>query len=128
MEIKNVICSNCGKEFKPSHNIKKTAKSMNRFCSSSCAASFNNKNRYKSGTPDIVKSKTSQRLKARNYAIRKLLNLPFGKKMNKSLKNNEIAKMICKFYVPARSATLYKTSDEWKELSDQIFDYNFSID
>ena len=90
MEIKNVICSNCGKEFKPSHNIKKTAKSMNRFCSSSCAASFNNKNRYKSGTPDIVKSKTSRRLKARNYAIRKLLNLPFGKKMNKSLKNNEI--------------------------------------
>ena len=63
---------------------------MNRFCSSSCAASFNNKNRYKSGTPDIVKSKTSRRLKARNYAIRKLLNLPFGKKMNKSLKNNEI--------------------------------------
>lgn len=43
-------------------------------------------------------------------------------------KNNEIAKMACKFYVPARSATVYKTSDEWKELSDQIFDYNFSID
>lgn len=43
-------------------------------------------------------------------------------------KNNEIAKMICKFYVPARSATVYKTSEEWKELSDQIFDYNFSID
>lgn len=90
MEIKNAICSNCGKEFKPSHNIKKTAKSKNRFCSSSCAASFNNKNRYKSGTPDIIKSKTSRRLKARNYAIRKLLNLPSGKKMNKSLKNNEI--------------------------------------
>ena len=91
MEIKNVICSNCGKEFKPSHNIKKTAKSTNRFCSSSCAASFNNKNRYKKdGTPAEIKFKTSQRLKARNYAIRKLLKLPFGKKMTNSLKNNEI--------------------------------------
>lgn len=37
-----VTCTNCGKEFIPSGNLHKRAKSSNRFCSNSCAATYNN--------------------------------------------------------------------------------------
>lgn len=41
-KILPVICTNCGKEFVPKENVRKRAKSSNRFCSSSCAATYNN--------------------------------------------------------------------------------------
>ena len=82
-------CANCGKTFLPSAHKDKRCKSENKFCSSSCAASFNNKNR-KNKISKESKNKTSQTLIARNYAIREMLNLPQGKKMNQNIKNNKV--------------------------------------
>lgn len=87
--VNEVHCANCGKIFLPSCNKDKRSKSENKFCSSSCAASYNNKNRKNKITKES-KNKTSQTLIARNYAIREVLNLPQGKKMCKNIKNNKI--------------------------------------
>lgn len=40
--VNQTQCSNCGKLFYPCHNVKKNAKSSNRFCSRSCAVTYNN--------------------------------------------------------------------------------------
>lgn len=87
--INEVQCSNCGKTFLPSGNRDKRSKSKNKFCCSSCAASYNNKNR-KGKISKESKNKTAQTLIARNYAIRELLNLPQGKKMSRNIKNNKV--------------------------------------
>ena len=42
-EIEEATCANCGKTFTPTANVNKKSKSTNRFCCSSCAATYNNK-------------------------------------------------------------------------------------
>ena len=87
--VNETQCANCGKTFLPSENTNKRNKSNNKFCCSSCAASYNNKNR-KGKISKESKNKTAQTLIARNYAIRELLNLPQGKKMSRNIKNNKV--------------------------------------
>lgn len=43
--LQETACTNCGKIFLPTHNLGKRSKSTNRFCSKSCAASYNNKHK-----------------------------------------------------------------------------------
>lgn len=44
-KIEDATCTNCGKVFKPTERPRARAKSTNRFCSCSCAASYNNKHK-----------------------------------------------------------------------------------
>lgn len=87
MPVLETICTNCGKAFLPTNNKDKRCKTENKFCCSSCAASYNNRNRKISNNS---KNKIAQTLIARNYAIRELLGLPPGKKMKQNIKNNKI--------------------------------------
>ena len=73
-------CTFCGKMFKPS-------KSDSKFCSSSCAASYNNSLRKISSAQ---KQKTSEALSARAVAIRELLQLPHAKDISAKIRNGKI--------------------------------------
>jgi hypothetical protein len=71
-------CQTCGKIFKPE-------RAGMKFCSTSCAASYNNSLRKVS---DSHKKKVSETLVARSVAIRDLLGLPYTKFMASKIKHN----------------------------------------
>ena len=64
-EVTEIPCAHCGKLFKPKGHPKKDAKSKRRFCSCSCAASYNNTH----------KTTGSTRSKLEKWLEEKLLNL-----------------------------------------------------
>ena len=78
--ITKIACKNCGKIFKPESSNAK-------FCSSSCAASYNNTKRKVS---DSHKVKTSESVTARAVAIRELLQLPHTKDVSAKIRNEKI--------------------------------------
>ena len=78
--ITKIACKNCGKIFKPESSNAK-------FCSSSCAASYNNSKRNVS---DSHKVKISESITARAVAIRELLKLPHHKTLSRKIRNGKI--------------------------------------
>ena len=76
--VNEINCQTCGKKFKPERVGMK-------FCSSSCAASYNNTKRNISHSH---KKKVSETLIARSVAIRDLLNLPYTKYTKSKIKHN----------------------------------------
>lgn len=76
--VTEIACKTCGKIFKPE-------RAGMKFCSSSCAASFNNSKR---NVTSNHKKKVSESLVARSVAIRELLGLPNTKLMASKIKKN----------------------------------------
>lgn len=81
--IEPVICTNCGKEFLPTFNVKSRAKSNNRFCSSSCAATYNNTHK----TVGTRRSKLEEWIEKKLISLYPNLDILFN---DKSVINSEL--------------------------------------
>lgn len=81
--VEEAICTNCRKTFLPTNHVDKRSKTNNRFCSKSCAASYNNKHK----TTGTRRSKLEKWLEEKLSALYPNLEINY---CNKTAINSEL--------------------------------------